>query len=121
LGHALWWRALPIAAAGLAIAVGRHGVGFRRGTLSALGVSAGAAMLAQVLAGHAGAGTGVRRWGNVFVQWTHFAGVGVWAGALATMLIAARIEGAEQRARAGRWPSLEAAAALGTVGLTGAM
>jgi len=121
LGHALWWRALPIAAAGLAIAVGHRGVRFRRTTLSALGVAAGAAMLAQALAGHAGADTELRRWWNVFVQWTHFAGVGVWAGALATMLLAARIEDAEQRARAGRWLSLGAAAALGTVGLTGAM
>jgi copper transport protein len=120
LGHALWWRAAPIAAAGLAIAIGQRNVGFRRSALAAIGISVGAAMLTQVLAGHAGADTGLRRFWNVLVQWTHFAGVGVWAGALATMLLAVRTGSAEQRASAGR-RSLGAAAALGAVGVTGAI
>jgi copper transport protein len=120
LGHALWWRAAPIAAAGLAIAIGQRGAGLRRSAPAALGVAVGAAMLAQVLAGHAGADTGLRRFWNVLVQWTHFAGVGVWAGALATMVLAVRTGSTEHRATAVRC-SLGAAAALGAVGVTGAI
>jgi copper transport protein len=119
LGHALWWRAAPIAAAGLAIGIGQASERHWRKALMALGLLGGAAMLAHVIAGHAGAGSGLwRRW-NILQQWGHFAGIGVWVGALAAVVLTARSR--PHDATAVRRFSLGAAIALGAVAITGAL
>jgi copper transport protein len=122
LGRALWGRAIPIVAAGAAIAAARvlpaH---WRRPAFAALGLSAASAMLAHVLAGHAGANTGPWRWPNVADQWVHFMGVGVWMGGLGALLVALRGAPAVDKASAARRFSAVALIAVVVVAGTGVL
>lgn len=121
LGGSLWWRALPIAAAGVALAAGGTGrPGGRRVALAAVGLLAAGSMLADVLAGHAAAGPDPWRWPNIADQWTHFAGVGVWLGGLAALLVALGNAPGDARAAARRFSAV-AGIALGATALTGVL
>lgn len=118
LGRALWWRALPVAAAGLAIAIAQRSTRYRWSALVMLSGLPALAMIAHVVAGHAAAGSGLRQWLAVLEQWVHFGSIGVWAGALLALLATART--APGDAAAARFCSLGAAGALGTAAVTGA-
>ncbi len=121
LGGSLWWRALPIAAAGVALAAGGRGrPGGRRLALAGAGLLAAGSMLADVLAGHAAAGPDPWRWPNIADQWAHFAGVGVWLGGLAALLVALGNAPGDATAAARRFSSV-AGIALGATALTGVL
>jgi copper transport protein len=120
LGEALWWRVIPIAAAGVALAVAeRSRAGSRRPALAAAGLLAAGSMLADVLAGHASASPGPWRWPNIVDQWLHFASVGVWLGGLGALLIALGEMPTEAKTAAARRFSVVAGVALGVTALTG--
>jgi copper transport protein len=119
LGQALYWRALPIAVAGAAIAVGAARPAAQRPLVALAGAASAAAMLAHVLAGHAAANPGPWQPANVVVQWLHFASVGAWIGGLAALLVALPSAGPEAAARAMRRFSAAAALLLGLVAATG--
>jgi copper transport protein len=127
LGTALWWRALPIIAAGVALAVAEGAVmmrfraGFRRLALAATGVLAAGSMLADVLAGHAAAGPEPWRWPNIVDQWVHIVSVGVWLGGLAALLVALGTTSSGAKAAAARRFSAVAGFALGGTALTGVL
>lgn len=122
LGAALWWRFLPIVAAGVALAVaGRGGARFRRLALAGAGALAAASMLADVLAGHAGASRGPWRWPNIADQWVHATAVGVWMGGLAALLVVLGRTPAAGTATAARRFSAVAGIALGITALTGVL
>lgn len=122
LGAALWRRFLPIAGAGVALAAGGPmRAGGRRLALGAAGVLAAGAMLADVLAGHAAASPGALRWPNIADQWVHFAGVGVWLGGLAALLVALGTIPSDAKAAAARRFSAAAGIALGATALTGVL
>lgn len=118
LGRGLWWRAVPLAAAGLLIAIS-GGIRFRRGAGAVLCGLTGAAMLAQVLGGHAAAGSGLWRWLAILEQEAHFGGFGVWVGALAALVVRTLREPHNRTAlhRCSLW----AAVALGTTALIGVL
>jgi copper transport protein len=122
LGLALLWRAAPFTTAGFAVAaIPRLSVRARGGALAVIGIGAAAAMLAHVLAGHAGAGAGPWRWPNVVDQWLHFAATGVWVGGLAGLLVAVRGRPDEQRAVLVRRFSAGAGVGLAVVAATGVL
>jgi copper transport protein len=87
--------------------------------LVAVGITAAGAMLAHVLAGHAGAPASTR-WLNIVAQFGHLAAVGVWIGGLAWLL--ASILGGETPGQAAsvRRFSQVATVALAVVVATGA-
>jgi len=120
LGHALWWRALPIGVAGAAVAAAANlPPRSRRIPFLILGLASLAAVFAHTLASHAGAGTGPWRWPNIVDQWVHFSSVGVWMGGLAALLVAVRGVPDERKAMAVRRFSTGAGIALGLVAVTG--
>jgi copper transport protein len=120
IGTALWARAAPLAASAIAVAVALRSSGSRqRGALAAVGLCAAAAMLAHVLAGHAGASTGAWRWASVIEQWGHFLGVGVWIGGLGALLTGMGRVPSPKKARVIRRFSTVALLAVGVVVLTG--
>lgn len=121
LARALWWRAIPIVCAGVAIvAAKRLDVRARKGALIGVGVGAALAMLAHVSAGHAGAALGPWRLVKVGIQWAHVVGAGVWIGGLAALLVTLLDAAApEERAAAARRFSTTAGIALGVVVVTG--
>ncbi|HLN11837.1 MAG TPA: copper resistance protein CopC, partial [bacterium] len=121
LGQALYWRALPIAVAGAAIAAGAARGAPRRPLLVVAGAAAAVAMLAHVLAGHAAANPGPWQPANIALQWVHFAAVGAWIGGLAALLIALPAAGREDGALATRRFSAAAACLLGIVAATGVL
>ncbi len=122
LGRALWWRALPILTAGVAIGVGRLPRPHRRRiALAVIGAAAVGAMLAHVLAGHAGASAGVWRWANITIQWAHFTAVGAWTGGLAALLMALRGAPDPRKAVAARRFSTGAGVAIVAVAATGVL
>jgi copper transport protein len=120
IGAWLWARAAPVVAAGvmvaLALRVARRG---RRGALAGVALCAAAAMLAHVIAGHAGAGAGPWRWVNVIDQWGHFLGVGAWIGGLAALLAGVGGTPNAEKARVIRRFSAAALVAAGVVAVTG--
>jgi len=120
LGYALLWRAIPVAAAAVAIGAG-HALppSRRRAALAVVGVATATAMLTHVLGGHAGASPGAWRWPNVADQWVHFAAVGTWMGGLAALLVALRGAPDPPNAPAVRRFSAVAGIALGVVAGTG--
>ena len=121
LGHALLWRALPIGAAAF-IAGGTFAAGHvRRKEWAGLAISAALAILAHVIAGHAGGDSGSRRLWNILDQWAHFAAIGVWAGGLLAMWFAGRARHIQHDAPIGPHLSLVAAGALIVAGVTGAL
>jgi len=120
LGGALWKRAIPIAASGGAIVLGQvlppHR---RRALLAVIGAGSLAAMLAQVLGGHAAAGGGPWRLGNIADQWVHFTAVGTWIGGLAALLVAVRGAPDAGKAEAVRRFSFVAGIAIAVLAATG--
>ncbi len=85
LGHALIWRAVALAVAGLALFAASRSLGRRRRMLLWLSVLAGAgAAFAHVAAGHAAAAS--PEWAEVPAQWVHIVAVSVWLGGLAALL-----------------------------------
>jgi copper transport protein len=122
LGAALWWRFLPIIAAGAALlAGGRLPAQRRRPVLAAAGICAAGAMFADVMAGHAAAAGGPWRWPNIADQWVHITSVGVWLGGLAALLVALGRTPTERKAVAARRFSTVAGIALGFTALTGVL
>jgi len=121
LGHDLWWRALPIGAAAFAARGASAGGRVRQGKWTALAVSAALAILAHVIAGHAGGDSGFRRLWNVLGQWAHFTAIGVWAGALLAMWFAGRARHNLRDTSFVPRVSAMAAGALIVVGVTGAL
>ncbi len=121
LGRALLWRALPLAAAGLAIAATAPPMPLQRIWMAAVGLAATASVLAHVLAGHAGAGAPPWRWPNVAVQWAHVCAVGVWLGGLAALLFAIRGAPDAVKAAAVRRFSAVAGIAIAVVAATGVL
>jgi len=122
LGAALWSRFLPIVAAGGALAIGGRGrAGSRRLALAAVGVLAAGSMLADVLAGHAGASSGAWRWANIADQWVHVTAVGVWIGGLAALLVGLGRTPSDAKTTAARRFSAVAGVALGAIALTGVL
>jgi copper transport protein len=121
LGHELWWRALPIATATVAVR-GVFGEGRARWKVwVALAVLAALAMLAHVAAGHAGGDAGPRRLWNILNQWAHFAGIGVWAGGLLAVWLTGPPRRAHVDATTPARLSVLAAGALVVAGVTGAL
>ncbi len=120
LGPALAWRVTPLLGAGGALlAAGtRHGRP-RRIALGVLGVCVLGAMLADVMAGHAAAGSGTWWWAQIMSQWTHFAAIGAWLGGLAALLLAVRGAPDGEKAAAARRFSTVAGIALAVVAVTG--
>jgi putative copper export protein len=121
LGHAVWWRALPIGAAAFSAGRAFAGGRVRQNNWAALAISAALAILAHVTAGHAGGDAGSRRLWNVVDQWAHFAAVGVWAGGLLATWSAGRARHIQHDAPIGRRLSVVAAGALILAGVTGAL
>jgi copper transport protein len=122
LGRALWWRALPIGAAGATLAVAAAlPARARRIPLLILGVVSLGAVLAHTLASHAGAGSSPWRWPNIVDQWVHFSSVGVWMGGLAALLVAVRGVPNEDKTIAVRRFSTGAGVAIGVVAVTGVL
>ncbi|HLW60606.1 MAG TPA: copper resistance protein CopC [bacterium] len=122
LGLALAWRALPLSIAGIAIgATQRLSIRSRRRALLIVGIGAAGAMLAHVLAGHPGAGAGPWRWPNIMDQWLHFAGIGIWVGGLAALLVAVRGRPDGDKAILVRRFSTGAGVALVVVAATGVL
>lgn len=119
LGRATVYRALPVAGWAVAFAIARRSTRYRSAALYSAVVLVATAMLVHVYAGHAGAGGGAARWFRVILQWLHFAGIGVWLGGLAGLLIGMRGPGDPEKAAAARRYSQGAAIGLGTVVVTG--
>ncbi len=118
LGTALWWRALPLGVAGIAIAARALLPVQRRWiALAVVGAAAAGSMLAHVLAGHAGASTGAWRWANILIQWAHFSAVGTWIGGLGALLVALR--GAPDALKAGAARQFSTVAAFAAAALAG--
>ena len=121
VGRALIWRAGAIMLAGAALAVAvRAPPRRRRVALIAVATCALAAILAHVLAGHAGASSGGWRWAKILFQWTHMAAAAVWIGGLAALLLGIRGGPIEANAVAVRRFSAVAGVALVVVIVTGA-
>lgn len=106
LGTALLWRALPLLAAGAALAAAGVRPEVLRPMLALAGLGALGAMLAHVSAGHAGATEGLWRWPNVLIQWIHVGSLGIWIGGLAALLLTMRDAGAEGAGTARRFSTV---------------
>ncbi len=120
LGRALWWRAIPLLVAGVAIVAVRAQPTRRwRRALIIVGVSAAAVMLVHVTAGHAGAGAGSWRWTKIAFQWAHFVAAGAWIGGLFALLIALRGVPDDAKATTVRSFSTGAGIMLGVIVITG--
>lgn len=79
--------------------------------------AAAAAMLVDVVNGHAAAGDLATL--KVVVQWLHLAGVGIWIGGLAALLLDLRGQPGDEKVRAARRYSTWAGVALGVVTVSG--
>lgn len=89
----------------------------RRSTFGLAAAAAAAAMLVDVLNGHAASGDA---WVlQVGVQWLHVLGVGIWIGGLGALLMAIRGQPGADKARAVRRFSTWASVALAVVAATG--
>ena len=121
LGHAVWWRAMPIGAAAFAAGSRVSGSGVGRRQWTALAISAALAILAHVIAGHAGAAAGSRRPWNLLDQWAHFAAIGVWAGGLLAVWLAGRARDIRDDSPSIPRLSVVTAGALIAAGVTGAL
>jgi copper transport protein len=121
VGRALAWRAGAILLAGTALAIAfRVPEKRRRSALNVVVCCVLAAIFAHVIAGHAGASTGVWRWAKVLFQWAHMSAAAVWLGGLAALLIGLRGGSIGANAVAVRRFSSVAGVALFAVIATGA-
>ena len=118
IGRNLIERAIPLGAAAvvLVLALRLRGV-LRRGAVAALGAGGAAALLVDVLLGHAAAQSGAAA--NVALQWVHVLAVGVWIGGLAALLLGIRGAPSADKTRAVRRFSTAAGIALAAVAVTG--
>jgi copper transport protein len=118
LGHALVWRAVAVAVAGLALIVGARTTGRARRVsrwvcvLATLG-----GILAHVSAGHAAARSFAA--GEIAAQWVHVAAAAVWIGGLAALLVGIHGAPAPEKTFAVRRFSTVAGFALAAVVATG--
>ncbi len=89
VGHALIWRTVAIAAAGLALLVALRLGRWRRVGFACVGIAALAAIVVHVANGHAAAS----KWTSaitVVAQTAHFGAAGVWIGGLVALLVGLR-------------------------------
>jgi copper transport protein len=121
LGHQVLWRALPIGAAAFAVGSAFAGCRPRQEKWAAVGVSAALAILAHVVAGHAGGAAGARLIWNVLNQWAHFAAIGVWGGGLLGVWFARRARDSQDYTPIVIRLSIVTAGALIVAGVTGAL
>jgi copper transport protein len=120
IGSSVGLAALERLGAALAagICVGALSVvsGARRSRYALVTAAAAAAMLVDVLNGHAA--TGPSWLLQVGVQWAHVVAVGIWVGGLAALLLAVRGLPSEEKAKAVRvfstWAGIGIAAVVGT-------
>jgi putative copper export protein len=118
-GRIVAWRIVPavvIALAAIPVAVGRQRL--QRIAIAAAGIAAAGAMLADVSASHAAAGS--LPFLNGLVQWVHVLSAGVWIGGLFALLLAIRGAESGTKGRAARRFSTLAGVALVGVAITGA-
>ena len=92
----------------------------RRAPLVGVGIAAAGAMLAHILAGHAGAPASTR-WLNIATQFAHVAAVGVWIGGLGWLLAGIVGQESPERAASVRRFSQVATVAIATVVVTGGL
>jgi copper transport protein len=120
VGHALLWRALGLAAAGLGLLVAWRAPRLRRLGLAIAALGGLGAIVAHVAAGHAAAGS----WPAaiaIAVQSAHFAAAGVWFGGLAALLLGVRGAPSADKAAAVRRFAAVALGALLVVVATGTL
>jgi copper transport protein len=119
-GHEFVYRGIALVVLGAAVF--QAVVNPRWTSVVWVAVAAAGAMLAHVLAGHAGAVSApAPRWFDVMVQWMHLVAVGVWIGGLAWLLLAIRRSAGPDRAAAVRRFSFLAGFALLVVAITGSI
>lgn len=118
IGRGLLWRAVAIAAAGIALLVARYAPNIRRGAMAVAALSSMVAMAIHVAGGHAAAGDSLPA---MAAQWAHFVAVGVWLGGLGALLLGVRGAPSAEKATAVRRFSRIAAAGLLIVVVTGAV
>ncbi len=119
IGRALIWRALAIAAAGIALLVARRHPARRREAVVAAGLAAAVAIALHAAAGHAATSNAWLLAGRVFSQWAHIVTIGVWIGGLLALIAGIRGEPSEMKAIAIQRFSRIAAVALAIVIATG--
>lgn len=118
VGHALIWRGVALAVAGVALLVALIVPAARRGGLIIAGCAGLAAVVVHVAGGHAAAS----RWPSaltVVVQSAHVAVAGVWIGGLAALVLGLRGAPSPQKTAAITRFSIVAAGALAVVVATG--
>lgn len=115
IGNALLWRGAPLAVAAVCIAF-MHSR-WRRLALAIGALSATAAIVGHVAAGHAAAG--LLAPAKIAAQSSHFAAVSVWIGGLVALLIAIRGAAPIDRSQEVRRFSAVAGGALAVVVVTG--
>ena len=116
-------RVLALRAGGLVLVGVAALVAARRATrlgYVVLAATAGALMLVQAYAGHAGGATSLR-WAKVGVQWLHLLGVGLWIGGLVWLWLGTRRSDGPGAAAAVERFSGMATVGIGLVVLTGAL
>ncbi len=119
VGRALGWRALALAAAGVALLVARRPRD-RRLALGAVGVATMATIAVHVSAGHAAAGAS-RSTVRIVEQWAHFSAAGIWLGGLLALLLGIRGAPSDTKTAAVRRFSTIAAVALVVLVATGVL
>jgi copper transport protein len=118
LGRIAVWRLIPAGLIAVTVLVAVVGSGtLRRVGLGLAGVAAAAAMVADVSASHAAAGS--LPLVNGLVQWVHVLGAGLWIGGLLALLVATRGAESGDKARAVKRFSTAAGVALVVVAVTG--
>lgn len=117
VGHAILWRAAPLAAGTVVLAVGGRGTERRRWAAGSLAALATLALAADVAASHAGAQSPVAL--NLGAQFLHVLAVGLWVGGLVALLLGLRGAPSEVTAVAARRFSQVALVGLGVVAATG--
>ena len=115
-GELLLGLAVAVVACGLAVVA--EDFWPDRWSLAAVGVTAAAAVLLHVIAGHADAPATLRLV-NILEQWIHMTAIGVWIGGLAWLLLGIRGQGRAERAAAVRAFSRIATITLVVVLVTG--
>jgi copper transport protein len=118
LGRIAVWRLIPagLIVVAVLLALASRGT-LRRAGLGLAGVAAAGAMVADVSASHAAAGSLPLL--NGFVQWVHVLGAGVWMGGLLALLVAIRGAESGDKASAVKRFSTAAGVALVVVAVTG--
>jgi copper transport protein len=118
IGRALLWRGAALAGAGVALGVALRGQrAHRRAAMAAVAGCSSLAVVAHVLAGHAGAGT-TGALGEA-AQTAHVVAGGVWLGGLAALLISVRGAPSAAKGQAVRRFSAVALAGLAVLAATG--